>query len=70
MYVIKDLKANNYFAFIIYVVDIFLIINNEDKRKGFIDKFSNKFKLTNLGQIHWLFGIKVIQNETEQQKSI
>src|SRR5690242_8584280 len=46
-------------AMVIWVDDFFLVDNNTKARELFVDKLGKRFKLTDLGQINWLLGMKI-----------
>ncbi len=59
LYVAKDSDDRKFFAIAIYVDDIIQITNDNERRKSFINQISKKFKITDMGEIHWILGTAI-----------
>jgi hypothetical protein len=63
LYTARRSTALNFFAIAIYVDDILIISSRKEKTQDFIQKISKPFRITNLGEIHWLLGTKIVRTQ-------
>lgn len=62
-YCIYVMKANNCFAFVcVYVDDLTIICKDQNMLNKIKQDLSNKFKMTDLGEIHYLLRIKITRH--------
>jgi hypothetical protein len=55
--------AEDFMAVAVYVDDMVIATGNEKMRTKFMNEFKKTFKITELGEIHWLLGTKIEMTE-------